>query len=246
MAMMTKELIIRTVFELLNERPFTKITVKDIVERCGINRNTFYYHFRDITDVMEYAFKREMDRIMKEAMEVPPRCASEAGRSCDAKNAARFAGAMETPPRPTIGDGRHNPARAGRSCDAQSVPEEHSALPETAENMVKGLTQIVDMLQENKRAILHIYRSLDRAVLQHQLEQLCDYMVSNYVLPVDQMPEMQKLSEEDQRLIRNLQKCALEGVLLEWLEHGMREDLAEGMRRSLELLRQASDERRPD
>ncbi|MCC8046398.1 MAG: TetR/AcrR family transcriptional regulator C-terminal domain-containing protein [Clostridiales bacterium] len=204
MAIMTKELIIQTVFELLNERPFTKITVKDIMERCGINRNTFYYHFRDITDVMEYAFKREMDRIMKGAMEVPP-----------------------------------------RSCDAQSVPEEHSALPETAENMVKGLTQIVDMLQENKRAILHIYRSLDRAVLQHQLEQLCDYMVSNYVLPVDQMSEMQKLSEEDLRLIRNLQKCTLEGVLLDWLEHGMREDLAEGMRRSLELLRQASDERRP-
>lgn len=39
----TKEIIIRTLFELLNEKPLAKITVKDIVERCGVNRNTFYY-----------------------------------------------------------------------------------------------------------------------------------------------------------------------------------------------------------
>jgi len=37
----TKEIIIRTLFELLNEKPLAKITVKDIVERCGVNRNTF-------------------------------------------------------------------------------------------------------------------------------------------------------------------------------------------------------------
>ena len=33
----TKEIIIRTLFELLNEKPLAKITVKDIVERCGVN-----------------------------------------------------------------------------------------------------------------------------------------------------------------------------------------------------------------
>lgn len=33
-------------FKLLNEKPLSKITVKDIVEECGINRNSFYYHFR--------------------------------------------------------------------------------------------------------------------------------------------------------------------------------------------------------
>ena len=52
----TKEIIIRTLFELLNEKPLAKITVKDIVERCGVNRNTFYYHFRDISDVVESVF----------------------------------------------------------------------------------------------------------------------------------------------------------------------------------------------
>ena len=62
MSSFTKEVIIKTLFELLNEKPLGKITVKDIVERCGVNRNTFYYHFRDISDVVECALKREVDK----------------------------------------------------------------------------------------------------------------------------------------------------------------------------------------
>jgi len=40
--------IMESVLRLLEERPLNKITVKDIVDECGINRNTFYYHFEDI------------------------------------------------------------------------------------------------------------------------------------------------------------------------------------------------------
>lgn len=41
----TKDIIARTLIELLDEKPMSKVTVKDIVERCGVNRNTFYYSF---------------------------------------------------------------------------------------------------------------------------------------------------------------------------------------------------------
>ena len=41
----TRGAIIKAFGQLLEEKPMNKITVKDIVERCGINRNTFYYHF---------------------------------------------------------------------------------------------------------------------------------------------------------------------------------------------------------
>jgi len=34
--------------KLLNQRPLREITVKDIVQDCGVNRNSFYYHFQDI------------------------------------------------------------------------------------------------------------------------------------------------------------------------------------------------------
>lgn len=55
----TKEAIIRSFGELLEERPFNKITVRDIVERCGITRNAFYYHFQDIPTL----FQQVMDNI---------------------------------------------------------------------------------------------------------------------------------------------------------------------------------------
>ena len=48
----TKEIIAKTFTELLDEKPMSKITVKDIVERCGVNRNTFYYHFKDCMEEM--------------------------------------------------------------------------------------------------------------------------------------------------------------------------------------------------
>ena len=52
----TKDIIARTLIELLDEKPMSKVTVKDIVERCGVNRNTFYYHFHDIPAVVEYLY----------------------------------------------------------------------------------------------------------------------------------------------------------------------------------------------
>ncbi|MCX4372190.1 MAG: TetR/AcrR family transcriptional regulator [Dysosmobacter sp.] len=39
--------------KLLEERPLREITVKDIVKDCGVNRNSFYYHFKDIPALLE-------------------------------------------------------------------------------------------------------------------------------------------------------------------------------------------------
>ena len=65
----TKEIIARTFTELLDEKPMSKITVKDIVEHCGVNRNTFYYHFRDIPDVVEFILKKKWDEILEAPQE---------------------------------------------------------------------------------------------------------------------------------------------------------------------------------
>ena len=54
-----------SLMKLLDERPLNKISVKDIVEDCGINRNTFYYHFADLPDLVEAIFKEEADGIMR-------------------------------------------------------------------------------------------------------------------------------------------------------------------------------------
>lgn len=49
----TKKAIKETFVSLLDERPLNKITVKDIVETCGINRNSFYYHYQDLPALLE-------------------------------------------------------------------------------------------------------------------------------------------------------------------------------------------------
>ena len=55
MSQVTKRALEASLKKLLLERPLDKITVTDIAEDCGINRMTFYYHFRDIYDLVEWA-----------------------------------------------------------------------------------------------------------------------------------------------------------------------------------------------
>ena len=49
----TKRTIKESFWKLLNEQPLTQISVREIVEECGINRNSFYYHFQDIPSLIE-------------------------------------------------------------------------------------------------------------------------------------------------------------------------------------------------
>lgn len=53
MTSFTKKAIIESFLHLAAKKPLEKITVRDIVDHCGINRNTFYYHFQDIYAVLE-------------------------------------------------------------------------------------------------------------------------------------------------------------------------------------------------
>lgn len=62
---LTKRAIRASFLKLLNERPLNKITVKDIVEDCGINRNTFYYHFSDIPALIDAIVQEEAAELFK-------------------------------------------------------------------------------------------------------------------------------------------------------------------------------------
>ena len=66
MASFTRKAIIASFLKLLNQRPLNQITIKDIVEDCGINRNSFYYHFEDLPDLVETVIQEEADRIIAE------------------------------------------------------------------------------------------------------------------------------------------------------------------------------------
>ena len=60
MAKFTQQAIMYSMLKLLQEKSIDKITVKDICEMCEINRNTFYYYYRDIYEVLEDFIKREI------------------------------------------------------------------------------------------------------------------------------------------------------------------------------------------
>lgn len=61
--------IMQTFLHILKNKPLDRITVKDICEQCEINRNTFYYYFKDIYDVLEAIFEDEVRLVMDEAKE---------------------------------------------------------------------------------------------------------------------------------------------------------------------------------
>lgn len=60
----TRRAIIQAFDGLLEEKPISKITVKDIAERCGINRNTFYYHFSNIPELVDQSLEDMADQLI--------------------------------------------------------------------------------------------------------------------------------------------------------------------------------------
>ena len=124
----TRQIILHTLTELMNEKPLSKITVKDIVERCGVNRNTFYYHFRDIPDAVEAMVKEELNDILKD----------------------------------------------------QKVPESVSDCMEI----------LVNAVQKNKKAMIHLYRSIQRDVFADYLDHAAERVVEELVSLIDIAPSL--------------------------------------------------------
>ena len=55
-ANITKSALASSMKRLMKEKPFTKISVIDICEGCGMNRKSFYYHFKVKYDLVTWIF----------------------------------------------------------------------------------------------------------------------------------------------------------------------------------------------
>ena len=66
MSQVTKRALEQSLKNLLLKKPLTKITVSDITDDCGINRMTFYYHFKDIYDLVEWSCLEDAKRALEE------------------------------------------------------------------------------------------------------------------------------------------------------------------------------------
>ena len=65
MSQITKRALVQSLKSLLQQKPLSKITISDITEDCGISRMTFYYHFKDIYDLVEWACAEDAARALQ-------------------------------------------------------------------------------------------------------------------------------------------------------------------------------------
>lgn len=63
-----KSLIGNTFEEMMEYKSIDKITIKDLVDACNISRQAFYYHFRDIMDVVKYKFEKDMRTVLANSL----------------------------------------------------------------------------------------------------------------------------------------------------------------------------------
>ncbi len=62
----TKKALAASLKELMNELPFSKINIGDICEKCEMNRKSFYYHFKDKYDLVNWIYQTEFISVASE------------------------------------------------------------------------------------------------------------------------------------------------------------------------------------
>lgn len=64
MSIRTKQAMENSLKKILQKKPLDKITISDITDDCGISRMTFYYHFKDIYDLVDWACLNEAQQAL--------------------------------------------------------------------------------------------------------------------------------------------------------------------------------------
>lgn len=68
MPVQVKPMIAEAFIRLSKQKNIDKITVKDLVEACGISRQTFYYHFQDILEVIEWSLDQAFSHLLEQSL----------------------------------------------------------------------------------------------------------------------------------------------------------------------------------
>ena len=69
MSQHTQKAILHTFQEMLRKQPFDKITVSALVAKCEVSSNTFYYHYRDIYDLLDTWLRTIQDEYVSQIYE---------------------------------------------------------------------------------------------------------------------------------------------------------------------------------
>ena len=157
MALRTKNAIRRSFMELLAERPFDKISVRDIAERSEVTRNTFYYYYTDIYALAEDVFESEIEKISDGAKEY--------------------------------------------------------------DSWQKAFLAAISFASQNRRAILHLYDSAHRSILERYYHKTILAGILSYV---QKEAEGLDISESKILALARFYTAALTGLTADWLRNGMK------------------------
>ena len=158
----TKAALEESLKRLLLKKPLDKITITDLTTDCGISRMAFYYHFKDIYDLVEWS------------------CVEDGTKALQGKK--------------------------------------------TSESWTEGLTQIFEAVLENKPFIMNVYRNADRERMENYLYKLTYDLIAGVV---EEKSKGLDLTEEDKKFIANFYKYGFVGIMIEWIQAGMKEDIEE-------------------
>lgn len=61
----TKRTLAEALKRAMRKKPFSKITVTELIQDCGVNRKTFYYHFEDIYALLKWVLEEEAIEVVK-------------------------------------------------------------------------------------------------------------------------------------------------------------------------------------
>lgn len=64
-----KDRIAAAFLTLIKQKNVDKISVKDLAKHCQISRQTFYYHYQDILEVVEWIFHRRMEDLLAKSLQ---------------------------------------------------------------------------------------------------------------------------------------------------------------------------------
>ncbi len=168
----TKKAIRESFVKLLNQKPLASITVKDIVDDCGVNRNTFYYHFADIPSLVESIVNEDAERLIRE----------------------------------------YNGSGSLEAC----------------------LDAVIGFSLENRRAVLHIFNSVNRDIYERYQWRVCDHAARTFL---SALPGVDEIDPEDREIITDYLKSVCFGIVINWLEGGMKDDVQRRFHRLVEMKR---------
>lgn len=148
--------------KLVRTKRLEKITINNLTADCGVSRMAFYYHFKDIYDLVEWV------------------CVEDGRRALQDKK--------------------------------------------TYDTWQDGMSQIFDAVLENKEFILNVCRSIGRERVERYLYKFTYDIIRDVV---EGRCRGKDLTTEHKEFITDFYKYGFVGIMLDWIDHGMKEDYSE-------------------